>query len=108
MKKVGLFLMLCVGMMACVTEQEETAINDDSSALTKGDSGDPTTQFARRQCRAFSVSLRYCIGCGEPYVAQIGPNELIEVHQVEGAWFRATRLATGQSGWTLAEYYCPL
>lgn len=107
MKKVVFASMLCLGAMACGVEQEEATeasdVGTDVASLSeKG--GDESAAYFRWQCGANTASLRDSPG---GTLAQIGYGEGVDVLGGDGgAWWYVRRLATGQLGWMLKQYYC--
>jgi hypothetical protein len=102
MKNVVLAMMLSLGVMACV-DQEETDLSTDEAALSEKDPGDVSAQDARRQCRVTTASLRNEPGGGIVYT-QVPYNAYIQVYGKSGVWLYASY--GGFLGWTLEEYYC--
>ena len=82
-----------VDRQVCVTGAAAPIADDESAA------------YFRWQCGANTASLRDSPGGGT--LAQIGYGEGVDVLGGDGgAWWYVRRLATGQLGWTLKQYYC--
>lgn len=104
MKNVVFASMLCLSAMACGVEPEgDVEATEVASLSEKG--GDESAAYFRWQCGANTASLRDAPGGAT--LAQIGYGEGVDVLGDDGgAWWYVRRLATGQLGWTLKQYYC--
>lgn len=101
MKKVALALMMSLGAISCV-EQDDAELTTDEASLKDGD---VTVQDTRSQCRADSASLRNGPG-GTVILDQVYRGETVLVYRQDGAWLEVHHHRSGKRGWTLAQYYC--